>query len=403
MKPRNLVIVRAVREQGLTHTEAAARFGVTRQWVHTLVCRYDQAGPDGLTPRSRAPKTRPGITPDTIRTRIIELRQQLSASGADAGPATIAWHLDREHLPTPSVSTIRRILHAAGLITPAPRKRPRSSYIRFEADLPNECWQADITHWYLATGARVEILDFLDDHSRKLLHITAATAFTGPMVVTVMNNLITDYGAPTSTLTDNGLVFTTRLARFKGAQGGFEKLLTSTASPRKTAARDILKPKARSNDSTRPSNASSASIPAQPRSRSYKPYSPSSRAGTTLPARIARSDGALRKRPTPPSPKPAPHKHLHRSGAPAPTESIVEERYQSATPVNSATWASAEPTPAPPRSCSSTAVRSSPATPALARSSPSTPSTQPRTTNPENDKTLSTMTRLTATASPSTQ
>lgn len=226
MKPRNLVIVRAVREQGLTHTEAAARFGVTRQWVHTLVCRYDQAGPDGLTPRSRAPKTRPGITPDTIRTRIIELRQQLSASGADAGPATIAWHLDREHLPTPSVSTIRRILHAAGLITPAPRKRPRSSYIRFEADLPNECWQADITHWYLATGARVEILDFLDDHSRKLLHITAATAFTGPMVVTVMNNLITDYGAPTSTLTDNGLVFTTRLARFKGAQGGFEKLLT---------------------------------------------------------------------------------------------------------------------------------------------------------------------------------
>lgn len=76
------------------------------------------------------------------------------------------------------------------------------------------------------TGVRVEILDFLDDHTRKLLRITAATAFTGPMVVAVMNELITQYGAPTSTLTDNGLVFTTRLARFKGARGGFEKLLS---------------------------------------------------------------------------------------------------------------------------------------------------------------------------------
>lgn len=226
MKPRNLVIVRAVREQGLTPTEAAARFGVTRQWVHTLLTRYDQAGPNGLTPRSRAPKTRPGRTPDTVSARIIELRQQLTATGADAGPATIAWHLEREHLHIPALSTIRRILHTAGLITPEPRKRPRSSYIRFEADLPNECWQADITHWYLATGIRVEILDFLDDHSRKLLCITAATAFTGPMVVNVMNELITQYGAPASTLTDNGLVFTTRLARFKGARGGFEKLLS---------------------------------------------------------------------------------------------------------------------------------------------------------------------------------
>lgn len=109
----------------------------------------------------------------------------------------------------------------------APQKRPRSSYIRFQADLPNECWQADITHWFLTDGTRIEILDFLDDHSRYLLDIRAAAAFTGPMVVTAMTKLITRYGPPASTLTDNGLVFTTRLARFKGARGGFEKLLAT--------------------------------------------------------------------------------------------------------------------------------------------------------------------------------
>lgn len=227
MKPKNLVIVRAVREQGLTHAEAAARYGVTRQWVHSLVRRYDAEGPTGLTPRSRAPHTRPGTTPDATRERIIALRQELTSSGADAGPATIAWHLEREGRPAPSTSTIRRILHTAGLVVPAPTKRPRSSYIRFQADLPNECWQADITHWYLVSGTRIEILDFLDDHARFLLGIRAASAFTGPMVVTVMTELISRYSPPMSTLTDNGLVFTTRLARYKGARGGFEKLLAA--------------------------------------------------------------------------------------------------------------------------------------------------------------------------------
>lgn len=225
MKPKNIVIVRAVREQGLTHAEAAARFGVSRQWVHTLVRRYDADGIDGVTPRSRAPHARPGTTPAATRDRIIELRLELTATGSDAGPETIAWHLEHEGRRAPSTSTIRRILHAEALIVPSPNKRPRNSYIRFQADLPNECWQADITHWDLADGTRAEILDFLDDHSRLLLGVRAAAAFTGPMVVAMMTELISHYGPPASTLTDNGLVFTTRLARFKGARGGFEKLL----------------------------------------------------------------------------------------------------------------------------------------------------------------------------------
>lgn len=216
MIPKNLVIVRAVREQGLTHAEAAARYRVSRQWVHALVRRYDKDGPEGVTPRSRAPKNRPGTTSPAIRERVIALRKGLVASGADAGPATIAWHLQQEGRSAPSTSTIRRILHDAGLVVAAPAKRPRSSYIRFQADLPNECWQADITHWFLSTGTRVEILDFLDDHARFLLDIRPAAAFTGPMVVAVMTELIARYGPPASTLTDNGLVFTTRLARHKG-------------------------------------------------------------------------------------------------------------------------------------------------------------------------------------------
>ncbi|MFC7503089.1 IS481 family transposase, partial [Nocardioides sp. GCM10030258] len=60
----------------------------------------------------------------------MELRLQLIRDGLDAGPVTIAWHLAERGHRAPSTSTIRRILHNAGLIDPEPRKRPRSSYHR---------------------------------------------------------------------------------------------------------------------------------------------------------------------------------------------------------------------------------------------------------------------------------
>ena len=135
---------------------------------------------------------------------------------------TIAWNLEREGFTPPSTSTIRRILHAAGLITPEPRKRPRSSIIRFQAEQPNETWQSDFTHWPLADGTDIEILNFLDDHSRFLLACVAFTRVTGDAVVNTFLKTTDQYGIPASTLTDNGVVFT---ARFVGGRNAFEYLL----------------------------------------------------------------------------------------------------------------------------------------------------------------------------------
>ena len=222
---KNLVIVRSVRDQGLTPTQAATKYGISKRWVNTLLSRYDANGPDGVKPKTKTPKNNPQTTNPIIKNRIIELRNQLNRQGADAGPVTIQWHLEKEGLQAPSTSTIRRILNNAGMINPEPRKRPKTSYVRFQAELPNECWQADITHWFLTDGRRIEILDFLDDHSRYLLSIHAATAFTGTDVVTAMQANIDTYGPPAATLTDNGLVFTARLAGRKGGRNGFEKLL----------------------------------------------------------------------------------------------------------------------------------------------------------------------------------
>jgi transposase InsO family protein len=216
------VVVLAVVHQGLTKAEAADRYGVSRQWVHTLVTRYNEGGLDALEPRSRRPASNPRAIPAAIAERIIELRKQLEADGLDAGPVTIAGRLALEGVRPPSTSTIRRILHGAGLVVANPKKRPRGSLHRFEADQPNECWQSDFTHWPLADGTDTEILNWLDDHARYLLSIAVFVRVTGDDVVSTFTSNVNDYGPPASTLTDNGSVYT---SRFTGGRNAFEYLL----------------------------------------------------------------------------------------------------------------------------------------------------------------------------------
>ena len=179
---KSRVIVLSVVQQGLTKAEVARKYGVSWQWVHTLVTRYEQDGEAGLEPRSRAPHANKHQTPPNVSDRIIELRSELKAEGFDAGPLSIQDRLLQEGLPAPSRSTISRILKRAGLVIPEPRKRPKSSYIRFEADQPNETWQSDFTHWRLADGTDVEIINLLDDHSRYLLSLHAHRRITGDVI-----------------------------------------------------------------------------------------------------------------------------------------------------------------------------------------------------------------------------
>ena len=221
MSKARVAVMKIVSKQ-LTVTAAAAEYGFSRRHLHRLLARYRDGGLDAVEPRSRAPHSSPQATTDQVRDRILQLRRELIGNGLDAGPVTIAWHLEQENLKAPSASTIRRILHSAGLIVPEPRKRPRSSYLRFQAEQPNQTWQSDFTHWRLADGTDVEILNWLDDHSRYLLSCTAHRPVTGDHVVTSFLTATEQHGVPASTLTDNGRVYT---ARFGGGRNAFEYLL----------------------------------------------------------------------------------------------------------------------------------------------------------------------------------
>ena len=221
MSRARVAVLQVVSKQ-LSVTAAAAEYGFSRRHLHRLLARYRDGGLDALEPRSRRPNTTPIATPEAVRQRLVELRRKLAADGLDAGPVTIAWYLEQEGLRAPAPATISRILHQAGLITPQPRKRPRSSYTRFEMAQPNEMWQSDFIHWRLADGTDVEVLNWLDDHSRYLLSCTAHQPVTGDDVVATFLAVIDEHGAPASTLTDNGRVYT---ARFGGGRNAFEYLL----------------------------------------------------------------------------------------------------------------------------------------------------------------------------------
>jgi transposase InsO family protein len=204
------LVVTSVLVEGRSKSEVAREYGVSRRWVITLVQRYLIEGDAGLQPRPRRPHCSPNRTAKDVEDEVVALRKELERDGHEAGAATIAFHLQRRHGVSPAVSTIWRILSARGFVTPQPHKRPKSSYIRFQAEQPNERWQLDITHWQLADRTDVEILNIVDDHSRLCLGSDTLPVFKARDVNNSFSKAVAAYGNPASLLSDNGAVFTGR-------------------------------------------------------------------------------------------------------------------------------------------------------------------------------------------------
>ena len=216
---RSQMIVDSVVVLGRSTRATAQRFGVSKSWVAELVRRYREGGQSALEPRSTRPHANARTMADATRELVLRTRKELLERGADAGAETIHSHLQGQLAVVPSVSSIYRLLRREGWITPQPRKRPRASYVRFEASLPNECWQSDMTHWHLANGTGVEILTFLDDHSRLALSVRAYPTVTMENVRELFASNCAAFGTPASVLTDNGAIYN---AVSRGGRSGFE-------------------------------------------------------------------------------------------------------------------------------------------------------------------------------------
>jgi len=215
MSNRGRYIVEAIVLEHRSPSELARTHKVSRSWIYKMLERFKQGGYASLEPRSRRPRSCSHEVEARVQKLILKLRCELAAAGHDAGPHTIHFHLSKKLAEPPSVATIWRILKRHGLVTPQPQKRPKSSFIRFAAKLPNETWQADATPWTLADGSPVEILNFLDDCSRVALAASCFPTVKGHDVAHVFQAAANTFGLPASLLTDNGAVFTGRQRRGK--------------------------------------------------------------------------------------------------------------------------------------------------------------------------------------------
>ncbi|MFP5352151.1 MAG: IS481 family transposase [Actinomycetota bacterium] len=197
----------------------AVSYGVSKSWVAQLVARYHAGGYDALAPRSKAAHRVANRSSAELEDKVIRLRKELIEQGFDGGAQTIHYHLGLSDPSPPSPSTIWRILKRRGFITPQPHKRPKCSYVRFEASLPNEMWQSDVTFFPLADGTMVEVLNFLDDFSRVCVASKVFTATKATDVVATLYEAGAAWGLPASLLTDNGCIYT---AAYRGGYSAME-------------------------------------------------------------------------------------------------------------------------------------------------------------------------------------
>ena len=277
-------------------------------------------------------------------------------------------------------------LHRAGLVTPQPHKRPRSSYVRFagraaQRDLAGRLHPLPPRR--AAPTSRSSC--WLDDHARYALRLTAHHRVTGPIVLNEFRAAVAQHGVPASTLTDNGMVFTTRFSGGKGGRNGFEAELVRLGMHQKNSGPTTRPPAGRSNGSTRPSSAGSPPRPDQPDDRASCRHCSTSSSTTTT------TNG-----PTDPyaercTPADAYHR---RPKATAGDRGDTHDRVRHDLVDKSGTHHPARQRPHAPhrprrrtprhprRSCSSTTSTSASSTPPPANSSARSPSTRPATTSP---------------------
>ena len=178
---------------------------VSRSWFYKVRGEAEIKGKWGaLELRSTRPDSHPARTPEALAELALAIRAELKMGGLDFGPLSVAAKLRRQGLRPPSRATLARIFMRAGVVTPEPKKKPRTAFRRFVYPAPNCCWQIDATNWSLASGRVIVIFQVIDDHSRLALASLVASGETAAAALEVVSTAIERHGVPQKFLSDNG-------------------------------------------------------------------------------------------------------------------------------------------------------------------------------------------------------
>ncbi|MFG2639198.1 IS481 family transposase [Streptomyces sp. NPDC048362] len=207
---------------GVPVTQVAARYGVSRQSVHSWVRKYEQSGLPGLADRSHRPESCPHRIAGEVEAVVCELRRRHPGWG----PRRLVHELERSGITSvPSRATVYRVLVRNGLVEPGVRKRRRSDYRRWERSASMELWQMDIVGGLLlADGSECKMVTGIDDHSRFMVIAKVVQRATARAVCLAFGEALVRFGVPEEVLTDNGKQFTARFSPGKPGETMFDRI-----------------------------------------------------------------------------------------------------------------------------------------------------------------------------------
>jgi putative transposase len=143
----------------------------SRRWFDKWWAEYQRHPATDLADRPRTPTTSPSRTSDQVVQAVITARQTLEAAATPEtrygliGPRAIQAHLEGLDLEPPSVATIQRILHAAGLTHPLGAGQDSAFYPWLEAWGVNAIHATDIITRHIRGGEEIENLHTIDHYS----------------------------------------------------------------------------------------------------------------------------------------------------------------------------------------------------------------------------------------------
>lgn len=182
-----------------------------------------------LHPRSRAPRQPARRYGPEVVNELVRIRKRLKTDGWDYGPRSVHYEAALQDIfpgdRIPSVATIARLLSSVGQVDPAPRKRPKSSYIPFVRATAMSLWQLDAFEYRLTEGQTVTVYQLLDDATRYDVGTWAhARHENSTDARQVIGRALDAHGAPRELLSDNSLAFNQLRA---GRIGSVEVFLAS--------------------------------------------------------------------------------------------------------------------------------------------------------------------------------
>jgi transposase InsO family protein len=198
-------IVQAVM-RGTKFADTAVAFGVSTAVIQKFMALFHAGGMEALRPlrhdggrETKLKKKQAAVS--AAERHVLEVR----TANPTWGTRRIRDVLARLEGLGVSESSVRRILHEAGLIGEQPAAPAREHPVRrFERAEPNQLWQTDIFQFELRRHQTVYMVGFMDDYSRYIVSWAMAHHHKSSLVIDALERGIAEYGEPKEVLTDQG-------------------------------------------------------------------------------------------------------------------------------------------------------------------------------------------------------